>query len=115
MPKGTMQINVLLQRVAGWTASGKQIRLGAMPQCYGKWAKVGNVSLTRPSELPVIKELVRSLTRGLEENSTTQLLTLFIVPYYSVSARNIEDIQASVKFANEKDLYLVTKNTGHDQ
>lgn len=114
MPKGTMQINVLLQRVAGWTASGKQTRLGAMPQCYGKWVKVGSVSLTRPSELPVIKELVRSLTRGLEEN-TTQLLTLLIVPYYSVSVQNLEDIQASVKFANEKDLYLVTKNTGHDQ
>ncbi|KAJ5966459.1 hypothetical protein N7481_013173 [Penicillium waksmanii] len=37
-----------------------------------------------------------------------------IVPYYSVGAQDIEDIQASVKFANEKDLYLVTKNTGHD-
>ncbi|CAI7619960.1 unnamed protein product [Penicillium pancosmium] len=31
-----------------------------------------------------------------------------------VSVRNLEDVQASVKFANEKNLYLVTKNTGHD-
>lgn len=37
------------------------------------------------------------------------------VPYYSVRAGSVEDIQASVKFASEKDLYLVTKNTGHDQ
>lgn len=27
----------------------------------------------------------------------------------------IEDIQAAVKFASEKDLYLAVKNTGHDQ
>lgn len=32
-----------------------------------------------------------------------------------VRATSVEDIQASVKFANEKDLLLVTKNTGHDQ
>ncbi|QMW39082.1 hypothetical protein G4B11_002362 [Aspergillus flavus] len=37
-----------------------------------------------------------------------------IVPYYMVRATSVEDIQASVKFANEKDLLLVTKNTGHD-
>ncbi|OJJ08593.1 hypothetical protein ASPVEDRAFT_47727 [Aspergillus versicolor CBS 583.65] len=37
-----------------------------------------------------------------------------IVPYYSVRAESVEDIQASVRFASEKDLYLVTKNTGHD-
>ncbi|KAE8160751.1 hypothetical protein BDV40DRAFT_313563 [Aspergillus tamarii] len=37
-----------------------------------------------------------------------------IVPYYMVRAESVEDIQASVKFANEKDLLLVTKNTGHD-
>ncbi|BCS23428.1 FAD/FMN-containing protein [Aspergillus puulaauensis] len=37
-----------------------------------------------------------------------------IVPYYSVRAQSVEDIQASVRFASEKDLYLVTKNTGHD-
>ncbi|KAJ5161827.1 hypothetical protein N7492_007219 [Penicillium capsulatum] len=36
------------------------------------------------------------------------------VPYYSVRAQSVEDIQASVRFASEKDLYLVTKNTGHD-
>jgi hypothetical protein len=37
------------------------------------------------------------------------------VPYYSVRAEGVEDIQTSVKFASEKDLFLVTKNTGHDQ
>ncbi|KAE8402671.1 hypothetical protein BDV37DRAFT_284478 [Aspergillus pseudonomiae] len=36
------------------------------------------------------------------------------VPYYMVRAASVEDIQASVKFASEKDLLLVTKNTGHD-
>ncbi|QKX54826.1 uncharacterized protein TRUGW13939_01915 [Talaromyces rugulosus] len=36
------------------------------------------------------------------------------VPYYSVNAHNVQDIQASVKFARERDLYLVIKNTGHD-
>lgn len=43
------------------------------------------------------------------------LLTTGIVPHYSVAAKNISDIQAGVKFANENDLYLVIKNTGHDQ
>lgn len=37
------------------------------------------------------------------------------VPYYSVAVRSVEDVQESVKFAREKDLYLVVKNTGHDQ
>lgn len=37
------------------------------------------------------------------------------VPYYSVNAQNVQDIQASVKFARERNLYLVVKNTGHDQ
>jgi hypothetical protein len=37
------------------------------------------------------------------------------VPYYSVRAESVEDIQASVRFASENDLLLVTKNTGHDQ
>ncbi|KAA8650336.1 hypothetical protein EYZ11_000705 [Aspergillus tanneri] len=37
-----------------------------------------------------------------------------IVPYYMVRAESVKDIQASVKFASEKDLLLVTKNTGHD-
>jgi hypothetical protein len=37
------------------------------------------------------------------------------VPYYSVEARGIGDIQKAVKFANERDLYLVVKNTGHSQ
>ncbi|KAH8697409.1 FAD binding domain protein [Talaromyces proteolyticus] len=36
------------------------------------------------------------------------------VPYYSVDARSVEDIQFSVNFARDKDLYLVVKNTGHD-
>ncbi|KIX03880.1 uncharacterized protein Z518_07433 [Rhinocladiella mackenziei CBS 650.93] len=36
------------------------------------------------------------------------------VPHYSVAADSVADIQAAVKFANEKDLYLVVKNTGHD-
>ncbi len=43
------------------------------------------------------------------------MLTLEIVPHYSVVATSIADIQAAVKFADEKDLYLVVKNTGHDQ
>ncbi|KAE8371861.1 hypothetical protein BDV26DRAFT_298399 [Aspergillus bertholletiae] len=37
-----------------------------------------------------------------------------LVPYYMVRAESVQDIQASVKFASEKDLLLVTKNTGHD-
>ncbi|KAI9368655.1 hypothetical protein BJX61DRAFT_550263 [Aspergillus egyptiacus] len=37
-----------------------------------------------------------------------------IVPYYSVRAESVEDIQAAVRFASRNDLYLVTKNTGHD-
>ena len=37
------------------------------------------------------------------------------VPHYSVAAECVEDIQAAVKFASKKDLYLVVKNTGHDQ
>ncbi|EAW22098.1 FAD/FMN-containing protein [Aspergillus fischeri NRRL 181] len=37
-----------------------------------------------------------------------------LVPYYSVRAESVEDIQKTVKFASEKDLSLVIKNTGHD-
>ncbi|ETI20394.1 hypothetical protein G647_08429 [Cladophialophora carrionii CBS 160.54] len=37
-----------------------------------------------------------------------------LVPHYSVAATSVADIQAAVKFASEKDLYLVVKNTGHD-
>ncbi|KAI9840689.1 MAG: hypothetical protein M1837_001365 [Sclerophora amabilis] len=36
-----------------------------------------------------------------------------LVPHYSVAAQEVNDIKAAVKFANEKDLYLVIKNTGH--
>ncbi|RHZ62522.1 hypothetical protein CDV55_106473 [Aspergillus turcosus] len=37
-----------------------------------------------------------------------------LVPYYSVQAESVDDIQKTVKFASEKDLFLVIKNTGHD-
>ena len=37
------------------------------------------------------------------------------VPHYSVAAPSVEDVQEAVKFANQKDLYLVVKNTGHSQ
>lgn len=37
------------------------------------------------------------------------------VPHYSVAASSVADIETAVKFANKKDLYLVIKNTGHDQ
>ncbi|KAK5267219.1 hypothetical protein LTR96_007252 [Exophiala xenobiotica] len=37
-----------------------------------------------------------------------------LVPHYSVNATSVADIQAAVRFASEKDLYLVVKNTGHD-
>ncbi|KAF2185562.1 FAD/FMN-containing protein [Zopfia rhizophila CBS 207.26] len=37
-----------------------------------------------------------------------------LVASYSVRAESIEDIQASVKFAAKRNLYLVVKNTGHD-
>ncbi|TFK66371.1 FAD binding domain protein [Pluteus cervinus] len=36
-----------------------------------------------------------------------------LVPHYSVAAEAISDIQAAVRFAYEKDLYIVVKNTGH--
>lgn len=37
-----------------------------------------------------------------------------LVAHYSVAAQDVTDIQAAVKFADHKDLYLVIKNTGHD-
>ncbi|KAH2042236.1 hypothetical protein KXW51_000440 [Aspergillus fumigatus] len=37
-----------------------------------------------------------------------------LVPYFSIRANSVEDIQKTVKFAGEKDLSLVIKNTGHD-
>jgi hypothetical protein len=43
------------------------------------------------------------------------MLTSSTVPHYSVNATSVADIQAAVRFASEKDLYLVVKNTGHDQ
>jgi hypothetical protein len=58
---------------------------------------------------------------GLGRNSRTRLtgqrlmLTSSTVPHYSVNATCVNDIQAAVRFAGEEDLYLVVKNTGHDQ
>jgi hypothetical protein len=37
------------------------------------------------------------------------------VAQYSVAAKEISDIQKAVQFAAKKSLYLVIKNTGHDQ
>jgi hypothetical protein len=42
-------------------------------------------------------------------------LTCTPVPHYSVAAQSVEDIQEAIKFAYEKDLYLVVKDTGHSQ
>jgi hypothetical protein len=36
------------------------------------------------------------------------------VAHYYVEARGVADIQAAVKFAGKRSLYLVIKNTGHD-
>jgi FAD binding domain len=36
------------------------------------------------------------------------------VAQYSVEAHSVEDIQAAIRFADQHDLYLVVKNTGHD-
>jgi hypothetical protein len=36
------------------------------------------------------------------------------VAQYSVNATGVVDIQAAVRFASERNLYLVVKNTGHD-
>ena len=43
------------------------------------------------------------------------VLTSSTVPHYSVTATSVADIQAAVRLASDKDLYLVVKNTGHDQ
>ena len=37
-----------------------------------------------------------------------------LVAQYSLNVSNIEDIQAGIRFAAERNLYLVIKNTGHD-
>ena len=58
------------------------------------------------SPVSVSKESIRTADPKLREN---------LVPHYSVAATSVEDIQAAVKFASERDLYLVVKNTGHDQ
>jgi hypothetical protein len=39
----------------------------------------------------------------------------FAVAEYSVAVNETSDIQKAIKFASEKSLYLVIKNTGHDQ
>lgn len=44
-----------------------------------------------------------------------ELLKLLAVPHYSVAVQGVEDVQKAVNFANDKDLYLVVKNTGHSQ
>ena len=43
------------------------------------------------------------------------MLMVCLVPHYSVEAREVKDIQKAVRFADKHDLYLVVKNTGHDQ
>jgi hypothetical protein len=37
-----------------------------------------------------------------------------LVAQYTLNASSVEDIQAGVHFASERNLYLVIKNTGHD-
>ncbi|EXJ69227.1 oxidoreductase [Cladophialophora psammophila CBS 110553] len=49
----------------------------------------------------------------IDSSSTTPCQPGF-VPHYSVAATTVADIEAAIKFANEKHLYLVVKNTGHD-
>lgn len=40
---------------------------------------------------------------------------LIPVPHYSIAVQGVEEVQKAVNFANERDLYLVVKNTGHSQ
>ncbi|OAP54750.1 hypothetical protein AYL99_11198 [Fonsecaea erecta] len=47
-------------------------------------------------------------------SSVTALCQPGLVPHYSVAAKSVADIEAAVKFASDKNLYLVVKNTGHD-
>jgi hypothetical protein len=37
------------------------------------------------------------------------------VAEYTVNATGVDDIEAAIKFAGARNLYLVVKNTGHDQ
>lgn len=79
---------------------------------FGNWASTGNAIWVMTTSL-AIKELVCvALDDMILQKASTKKEK---VPYYSVNAQNVQDIQASVKFASEKDLYLVVKNTGHDQ
>lgn len=63
------------------------------------------------------RDSVSFILHGIWFENVPYFLTLsvYLVPHYSVDVQSVEDIQAAVNFASEKDLYLVVKNTGHSQ
>jgi hypothetical protein len=66
-----------------------------------------NSSMTAPCQ-PGLGKFFRSSTKAANADERS-------VPHYSVVATSVADIQAAVRLASDKDLYLVVKNTGHDQ
>lgn len=72
-----------------------------------------NASSTRRETTHASLALVGLAER--DRKGQRSVLTSSTVPHYSVNATSVADIQAAVRFASDKDLYLVVKNTGHDQ
>jgi hypothetical protein len=69
--------------------------------------------MTKQTTNPVTKALVNVLSFRCMIGGADGMMSK--VPYYAVSASSVQDIQLAVKFAAQRDLYLVVKNTGHDQ
>ena len=107
----------------GRIASGGRVKLGHIRPYYGSWG-VTNASLTlrltsRVDLVWVCDRRSSPFQTLCREHKTWEVnityLTLLPVPHFSVAAKSVSDIQAAVKFAAKHSLYLVIKNTGHDQ
>lgn len=66
--------------------------------------------------LPLLKTShVDLVLVGLVFTAHSNIVLILSVAHYSVDARSAADIQTAVRFAYNRNLYLVIKNTGHDQ
>lgn len=109
MSLDTMQACVKMRGQNGRIVFGEQTKLALTLQYSGNLAMI-NASSTLRQTLLVVQGLVNT-----SAPETLFMLNHIAVPHYSVAVQSVEDIQKAIRFANEKDLYLVVKNTGHSQ
>jgi len=84
-------------------------------QCKEATANWTN-SAWRTSQVGAYSAILWEVGNGqcFPDNPQEQLCEQGLVAHMTVNASRVEDIQASIRFAETNDLYLTIKNTGHD-